>query len=360
MGIVGLPNVGKSTLFNAITKNQAEVANYPFCTIDPNVGVVEVPDERLDNLAETCNSAKIIPTIIEFNDIAGLVRGAHKGEGLGNKFLSHIKEVDAIAHIVRFFEDKNIEHVNQKLDPKKDIDTINIELIMSDLQIVESRLEHATTEAKSGDKKLLIRKTVLSKLKKALENEKFAKMVELSEDEKDTIKDLQLLTTKPMIYIANVSENEYKNKNIVNTIFAQLKDLIEKPEQIVPVSAKIESELAELPEEEKKDFLKELDIPEGGLDKLINASYKILNLITFFTAGEKEAHAWTVKNGATAPEAAGKIHSDFEKKFIRAEIVKWKDLVESKGYVGAKEKGLIRTEGKKYIVKDGDVIVVKI
>ncbi len=360
IGIVGLPNVGKSTLFNAITKNQAEVANYPFCTIDPNVGVVEVPDERLDKLSKTCQSAKIIPTVIEFNDIAGLVKGAHKGEGLGNKLLANIKETDAIAHVVRFFEDKEIEHVEEKIDPIKDVDTINLELIMSDLQIVEKRLGQAATQAKSGEKSWLLQKSGLEKLKAALENEKFASTVELDKEEKQALRDMQLLTTKPVLYVANVSEEDYKKDGIREECYEQIKDFAESAEQVVPVSAKIEQELAELDEAEKKEFLAELGVPEGGLDKLIKASYKLLNLITFFTAGEKESRAWTTKNSATAPVAAGEIHTDFEEKFIRAEIVNWRDLIDSDGYVGAREQGKIGTEGKDYIMKDGDVMIVKI
>ncbi len=360
IGIVGLPNVGKSTLFNAITKNQAEVANYPFCTIDPNVGVVEVPDERLWQITKVLGSAKTVPTVIEFNDIAGLVRGAHKGEGLGNQFLSHIREVDAIAHVVRFFKDSNIEHVDEEFDPLKDIDTINVELIMADLQQVENRLDKVSTDAKSGDKALLLQKGALEKLKDALEAEKFAKTVGLSADEKETLKDLQLLTTKPVLYIANVSEEDYKDPEIANKIFAQIKKLADSPKQIVPISAKIEAELAELEEDEKESFLKELGVPEGGLDKLIRAGYAVLDLITFFTSGEKENHAWTVKRGATAPQAAGKVHSDFEDNFIRAEVVFWKDLVDCNGYAGARDKGQLRTEGRDYIVKDGDVLTVKI
>jgi len=360
VGIVGLPNVGKSTLFNAIAKNQAEVANYPFCTIDPNVGVVEVPDERLWQITKVLESAKTVPTVIEFNDIAGLVRGAHKGEGLGNQFLSHIREVDAIAHVVRFFEDGDIEHVDKAFNPGKDVDTINVELIMADLQQVENRLEKVTIDSKSGDKMLLLQKGALEKLKTALENEEFARTVSLDEKEKETLKDLQLLTTKPTLYVANVSEDDYRDPEIVNKIFAQIKDYADSPEQIVPVSAKIEAELAELTEADKKTFLRELGVPEGGLEKLIRAGYRVLDLITFFTSGPKENHAWTIKKGADAPAAAGKIHSDFEENFIRAEVVFWKDLVENKGYAGARDKGKLRTEGRDYIVKDGDVLTIKI
>lgn len=360
IGIVGLPNVGKSTLFNAITKNAAEVANYPFCTIDPNVGVVEVPDERLQQITKVLESAKTVPTVIEFNDIAGLVRGAHKGEGLGNQFLSHIREVDAIAHVVRFFKDDDIEHVDKEFNPTKDIDTINVELIMADLQQVENRLEKVSTDAKSGDKMLLIQKGALEKLKTALEKERFAKTVPLSKEEDETLRDLQLLTTKPVLYVANVSEDDYKDPDIVNKIFTQIKDFADSPEQVVPISAKIEAELAELNDNEKQTFLKELGVPEGGLEKLIRASYEVLDLITFFTSGPKENHAWTIKKGATAPQAAGKVHSDFETGFIRAEVVFWKDLVENNGYAGAREKGKLCTEGKDYIVKDGDVVTIKI
>ncbi len=359
VGIVGLPNVGKSTLFNAITKNQAQVANYPFCTIDPNVGVVEVPDERIQALAKTFKSAKIIPTIIEFNDIAGLVRGAHKGEGLGNKFLSHIKEVDAIAHVVRFFSDKDIEHVDKKVDPLKDIDTINIELIMADLQQVEKRLDQATTMAKSGKQEWVTQQAALQRIKDALENEKFASTVSLDKEERETLKDMQLLTTKPVLYVANVSEADYKDPEIIKKLAPLVAKLVPNPDHIVPISAKIEAELAELSPAERQVFLKELGVPEGGLDKLIRASYQLLDLITFFAAGEKEAHAWTIKRGGTAPQAAGKIHTDFEKGFIRAEIVSWKDLVDNDGYAGAREKGLVRSEGKEYVMQDGDVVDIK-
>ena len=345
IGIVGLPNVGKSTLFSALTKKQVDASNYPFCTIDPNVGVVEVPDERLEQLAKICKSEKVVPTTIEFFDIAGLVKDAHKGEGLGNQFLSHIREVDAICHVVRDFEDKNVTHVSGKVDPQNDKSIINLELIFADLATITKRLENLEKQAKGGlskeEGKYL---ALIKKIKAGLENEQTVIKQDLEDEEKKLIKDLNLLTAKPMLYTYNVSEDE---------ISAKIKNADEKT---LYISAKIEAELAELSDEEAKKYLQELDLPQSGLDQLISASYKQLDLITFFTAGPTEAHAWTIKKGARAPEGAGKIHTDFEKGFIRAEIINWQDFVDSGGEVGAKEKGLMHLEGKEYVVRDGDVI----
>jgi len=344
IGIVGLPNVGKSTLFKALTKKQVDCANYPFCTIDPNVGVVAVPDERLEKLSQISKSKKIVPTTIEFVDIAGLVRGAHKGEGLGNKFLSHIKEVKAICEVVRVFEDKNIVHVSGKIDPKNDIETINLELICSDLQQIEKRYDAARSQAKSGDKEKIIWLNFLEKLKNGLSRNITARNIEFTKEEKKFLKELQLLTVKPILYVLNTAENQ---KNLPNI----------KPS--IAISAKIESELAELPDKEAKTLMKEYGMQESGLDKLIKASYKLLNLITFLTTGPDETRAWTVSNGTKAPQAAGVIHSDFEKNFIRAEIIKYENFVKY-GEAGAKEKGLMRIEGKDYIMQDGDVVYFRI
>ncbi|MBU2229168.1 redox-regulated ATPase YchF [Patescibacteria group bacterium] len=345
IGIVGLPNVGKSTLFTALTKKQVDASNYPFCTIEPNVGVVAVPDNRLEKLTNLYNSEKTVPTTIEFVDIAGLVKGAAKGEGLGNKFLSHIREVDAIVEVVRDFENNDIVHVHGKIDPEGDVNTINLELILADLETVDSRLEALVRQTKSSnDKDLLKNIEILQNLKKVLESEEFAINLEVKKDDFKFIRQLSLLTYKPVLYVYNVSEDDVNASNE------------NRKTPNLAICAKLEAELSTLPEEEIKEYLTEMKIEQTGLDKLIVESYKMLELITFITSGPKETHAWTVEKGTLAPQAAGKIHTDFENGFIRAEVIKWQDLTNTGGEQQAKEKGLMHLEGKEYEVQDGDVI----
>lgn len=358
IGIVGLPNVGKSTMFNAITKAGAECANYPFCTIEPNVGIVPVPDERLDELAKLYNPEKVTHAIIKFVDIAGLVKGASKGEGLGNKFLSHIREVDAIVQVVRCFEDSNIVHVDGSISPVRDIETINMELILADLEAVEKRLDKAIKMARA-DKKHQIEVDALNKIKLALEAGKLASSVSLTDEEKEMLVDFYLLTAKPMMYVANVSEEQLKNIDS-DAKFKELKEYAQKEgNEVIPLCVKIEEELATLDEEEKNEMLNLLGIEESGLDKLIRVSYKLLGLMSFLTAGEPEVRAWTIKIGTKAPEAAGKIHSDIERGFIKAEVINYKELLECGSIAKAKEKGLVSFEGKDYVMQDGDVVLFR-
>ena len=356
VGIVGLPNVGKSTLFNAITQAGAESANYPFCTIEPNVGVVEVPDERLDQLAEMVNPQKIVPTAFKFVDIAGLVEGASKGEGLGNKFLAHIREVDAIVQVVRCFIDENITHVNGKVNPIRDIEVITLELILADIETIEKRLDKSRKNLKGGDKKVAQEVECLERVKEALYNDKPARTVDLSEEELAIVKTLHLLTMKPVLYVTNVSEQEVADVS-GNELVNQVKQYAaDEGAGVVAVSAKVESEIAELDAEEKQLFLEELGLSESGLNRLIKAAYQLLGLETYFTAGPQEVRAWTIRRGTKAPQAAGVIHTDFERGFIRAEVVGYDDLTTSGSMLQAKEKGLLRLEGKEYVVRDGDVM----
>ena len=359
LGIVGLPNVGKSTLFNAITNAGAQSANYAFCTIEPNVGVVAVPDERLDKLAELYNPVKITPAFIEFVDIAGLVRGASKGEGLGNKFLSHIREVDAIIHVVRCFEDDDIVHVDATIDPERDIETINLELILSDIEMVERRIDRVT-KALKGDKTLASELEFLKRLQKSLEDNVPARNLECDENEKAWLSEIALLTAKPVIYACNMSEGDFAGGLESNRHYKKVCEIASgEGSEVLPICAELEAQIASLEKDEKEMFLEELGVESGGLDLLVKKSYALLGLISYLTAGQPEVRAWTITKGTKAPQAAGKIHSDFERGFIRAEVIPYEDLIELGSIAAAKEKGLVRSEGKEYVMKDGDVVLFR-
>ena len=360
LGIIGLPNVGKSTLFNSLTKAGAESANYPFCTIDPNIGVVPVPDERLDVLAKMYNTKKIVPAVIEFVDIAGLVKGASKGEGLGNQFLANIREVDAIVHVVRCFENDNIVHVDGIIDPLRDIETINLELIFADLEVIERRIAKTVRTAKN-DKKAAKELDLLKRIKAFLEEERLAKDFECSNDEEEALfKTYTLLTAKPVIFAANVDEDDLADDGASNPGVAAVREYAaENGCEVFVICAQIEQEIAELDDDEKDMFLEDLGLSEAGLDKLIKASYRLLGLMSYLTAGEPEVRAWTIKKGTKAPQAAGKIHTDFERGFIKAEVISYDELIENGSMTAAKEKGLVRQEGKEYVMQDGDVVLFR-
>lgn len=359
LGIVGLPNVGKSTLFNALTNAGAQAANYAFCTIEPNVGVVSVPDYRIDKLAEMYDPDKITPATIEFVDIAGLVKGASKGEGLGNKFLSHIREVDAIIHVVRCFENDDIMHVDGEIDPVRDIETINLELILSDTEILQRRIDR-DTKAMKGDKSLASDVQFFNYLKEQLDNAVNARAVEMTDDQRELMASVALLSSKPVIYACNMSEEDFSGDINANKYFNKVKEIAAaEGSEVLPICAELEAQIAELEGEEKEMFLSEIGVDKGGLDRLIQKSYDLLGLMSYLTAGKPEVRAWTIKKGTKAPQAAGKIHSDFERGFIRAEVISFDDLMEHGSMAAAKEKGLVRSEGKEYVMQDGDIVLFR-